>query len=262
MTPEQSQEIYDKTAARRCKRGARVFVDLAAGHLVVVPLTCKSWSCPYCAKRQRAKWAERITRAKPQWFLTLTRDPRPGWTPQQTYEYMCKGFPKLVAAIRNKIGNFEFCAIWELHEDGFPHLHVAWSGAFLPLRWLSAILPKFNFGPVCRNFPIQDTRKLGLYVAKYMAKTMGSLSRPVRFRRIIWHSKKFFAGVKAEDLLRKTDTWQVIRTRQNFVDLLEHVQQSTLFLLTDETRVDRFCFCFPPGFLSLAEVAFELGDDP
>ncbi len=177
----------------RCRTGALLVANPHLQTLKIVPMSCGAWDCPNCAPRKRAMWMHKIVAAEPTRFITLTRNPIRAHSPMQAYQQMKEGWPRLLRKIRSKFGAFEFCAFWELHKDGYPHLHVVQKGKFVPSRWLSAVLPYYGFGTWVDIRQIWSKPGCARYIAKELTKMTMFVSKFHIFKRIIWHSQHFFA---------------------------------------------------------------------
>ena len=127
----------------KCCKGAIVGYDPASLKVQVIPAACGRWDCPDCAPRKAAAYAHRLFLAGPERHITLTWNPAVSDDPQVALARMKKALPKLIEALRlpirgpdRKITGYtrriEYAAIWERHKSGFPHLHIAQWGDFIP----------------------------------------------------------------------------------------------------------------------------------
>lgn len=178
-------------ASQQCRAGAIVQLDTVAQTITLLPMTCGQWSCPYCAARKAHKIAWRIAEAEPTRFITLTTDTTRWDTPAQAYRVQKARWNSLVAAMRKKFGVFEYAAIWELTDEGWPHLHIAQKGCYVPHAWLTRNLPRFGFGRIIQISVIHSQAQAARYLTKYMAKAFAHTLRPGFIQRLVMFSRGF-----------------------------------------------------------------------
>jgi len=64
-------------------------------------------------------------------LLTLTvpgKQYRLDNTPREAWEHIAKSFDKLIKSLKKSYGQFKYIKVYELQQDGFPHLHVLMAG--------------------------------------------------------------------------------------------------------------------------------------
>jgi len=154
----------------QCGTGAIVGSSEDGNVKVVIPLRCKTWACSECAKKLTKRWIARIMSGHPERFFTLTTNPA---NVKGTYGSILRiklAWPKLVRLIRKEFGRFEYAAALEINKSGFAHLHVVFSGTYIPHRWLKAQWGKLAGAMIVDIRAIKDKRKAAAYVAKYVLK--------------------------------------------------------------------------------------------
>ena len=206
-----AKALDDFTSGRfqdQCGRGSILGQHPGTGHAVVIPMCCKKWTCPACAKRLARSWARKVTEAKPERFITLTVNPAWVETPQGGYEALKKAFTKLVATWRKKNKTFEYWAIWELQENGFPHLHVLQKGDYIPQPWIAQFLKYEKVGLVQDIRQIHGAGGAAAYVVKYTGKAAGTVHRFLGSNRLITYSHHFFPDIDVTAPLPKYDGYQ------------------------------------------------------
>jgi len=130
-----------------CCRGSIVGIDESTRQVAVIPAACHRWACPECAARKAAEYAHRLFKAEPERHIVLTWDPKVSDDPQQAIDVMKDALRKLAYRIRGgntrkdgsrqfPVYRFEYAAIWELHVNGFPHIHIAQWGDYIPHQLL------------------------------------------------------------------------------------------------------------------------------
>lgn len=190
-------------AQDHCGHGTLIGYDADTNTAIVIPMCCKRWTCPDCAKRLTRTWASRIEAAEPERFLTLTV--KPGWhaNPRAACRALDKAFHQFVSMWRKgahkndgKIKRpphvFEYVAIWELQENGFPHLHVLQKGHYVPIKFIRRFMEARRVGF------IDDIRRVWSHAAaaeeltKYLQKNGGKTSQWLGNGRLIRCSRNFF----------------------------------------------------------------------
>ncbi len=179
-------------SVRNCGRGTILVFSAPACRVLAFPARCKSWRCPTCRPYLINKWSSAIANAKPDRFVTLTCDPKIHATPAAAYNSMRRAFPKLVAALRRAGLVVEYCAAWELTKAGWPHLHVAQKGDYIPHAMLKKLWQKLRVGSIVDLRAITDHRGAARYIAKYMTKSDRSSEAGCRLHRHFQHSRHFF----------------------------------------------------------------------
>jgi len=175
-----------------CGRGAVIVAAKDGSKITVVPTRCKTWMCPRCGPVLARLWGDRIADAKPQRFITLTADPYKWPRPDLAYDAMKDAWTALVRLIRQKIGTFEYCLVWELHHSGYPHLHVCQRGKYIPQKWLSRTWLRLGIGQVVDIRSISTRRGAARYATKYMLKTVKATRDAIGLTRVVTASRGFF----------------------------------------------------------------------
>lgn len=175
-----------------CRPGVIAIWDPADDSITITPVRCKKWTCPRCGPILARIWAKRIGDAKPQRMLTLTCDHKRFPHPQAAYEAMKRALPRLFRLIRSDIGPMEYALVWEIHEDGYPHLHMAHRGRYIPQKWLSRTWDNLGLGPIVDIRQVKTAKGAAAYMAKYMCKTVAAGKDGIRLSRVIQASRRFF----------------------------------------------------------------------
>jgi hypothetical protein len=117
-------------------------------------------------------------------LLTLTvpgKGYRDAHTPKQAWEDLAASFDVLVKSVKRSHGQFKFLKVYELQEDGFPHLHVLMVGAAIaPADVLARIRQvwcvRCGMGFVKLNALKEGDQGIKgalSYILKYMFKSLG-----------------------------------------------------------------------------------------
>ncbi len=157
---------------------------LDGNHLTAIPLRCKSWPCPGCGPRRKAKLIAEILSGSPNTFLTLTWKPRPNFTPNQAASLMSRKFSCLVKRIRLTHPNrpFQYALVWEATKQGWPHLHIVCRAPYIPQKWLSAEWAALTGSPIVDIRAIKDQDTAARYVSKYVSKGPHQFAATKRYR--------------------------------------------------------------------------------
>lgn len=175
-----------------CHPGVITVQDPNDSSITLCPTRCKKWTCPKCGPVLARIWAKRIADAKPQRMITLTCDHKRLSTPALAYEAMKEALPQLVRLARRQIGPIEYAAVWELHEDGYPHLHLAARGHYIPQKWLSRTWDNLGIGPIVDVRKVKTGKGAALYMSKYMTKTVAAGKSGIHLTRVIQASAGYF----------------------------------------------------------------------
>ena len=156
-------------------------------------LTCRSWSCPDCAKWRRKRLVAEALSGKPNRFITLTVNP--AW-----FDGPIERAEKLVLAWRWFVKKWrrhhpgqtgEFLAVFEATKRGEPHLHIVWRGGWVKQNDLREHFLKHMGAPVQDVRYIKGGQQVAEYVTKYISKRnikFGSLKRYWRSTRYLKES--------------------------------------------------------------------------
>ncbi len=173
-----------------------------------VPLRCKAWNCPVCAKlnawvlekKAEAALQGMISKVKSDGFrtkyftkfLTLTV-PGKNFRAKVTPEYA----EKLMTALRKKYGKYEYVWVYEPQKDGFPHMHVVLIGHNIaPVGILGDIKnlwnKKYKMGFVKMNAVTGGIKQISYYLSKYISKEMGKGRKHSRVFSMSKEMRKMF----------------------------------------------------------------------
>jgi len=204
-----------------CRKGAIIIATTSPIALVIVPTRCKTWGCPTCGPILANLWAQRISHAKPQRFITLTCQKDRFPQPYLAYEAMKAALPQLVRFLRKKVGQFQYCAIWETHESGWPHLHLVQKGVYIPAKLLKAKWEALGIGYNCDIRSVTTTKGAARYASKYMTKTIAEGKRALGITKVIQYSRNFFPRTLLHPKLHDVNTTDVLYTRRHPAEVLQ-----------------------------------------
>lgn len=191
------------------------------GRKLLSRLRCKSWSCDYCAKGNRARWQAFLLDVLPAisevWsFHTVTLPDwvrkRDDWTAEDrtiaSLALIRGNWDKLMKRLKRQLGAVQYFRVFEKHGDGTLHLHFLVSHTIpktelhkvtpkkrkdgtLPepyyyWRWLKDNAPECGFGYMTSSENLVDPQKAVGYTTKYMTKEdlyIGEMLSKYRVRR-------------------------------------------------------------------------------
>ena len=155
----------------------------AEGH--VAAIRCKRWSCPQCHEVNRLRVIQAAVDGKPKAMLTLTVSSKQYPSHEEATAALKHGLRLLRLTLRRhpKFENFEFMAVFEKHQSGFPHLHLLIRGKFLPWSWLTRRWKEITGSTHIDIRKIKGRKDAARYVAKYLGKDLSAFEGCKRWWR-------------------------------------------------------------------------------
>lgn len=128
-----------------------------------------------------------IAAGHPDRLLTLTMRPDPLRTPAEQAAFMSEQLRRLVRTMRARWPRtvWAYFAVFEAHESGWPHLHVAMRGRFVPWHWLKNEWLKLSGSPGAHIKFVPDPSRAAGYIGKYLGKDLHKFGTSKRY----WYSK-------------------------------------------------------------------------
>lgn len=163
------------------------------GEKVVVPLSCRSWACRSCRRRNKRKLLSRLVDVQVTTFVTLTCNPRVHSSPDDAFRRMSLHVNSLVKRIRRQWPDtdLEYFLVWERTKAGWPHAHLLLRAPYIPQRWLSYAWKALTGAPIVDIRKVGDKRSVVSYIAKYLSKDPQAPQGMKRYRC----SRRFFGPV-------------------------------------------------------------------
>ncbi len=188
-----------------CGKGTIVGRHRETGQVYVIPACCHKWTCSRCARHLSNHWAEKAAAAAPERFITITVDPKLHKSPQSAKEKLAEAFKRFVQFWRrgrtNKHGKstisphvFEYMAVFELQQNGMPHMHILQKGDYVPQLFLKRWMEKAQVGSITDIRKIRTGYAAAKYVVKYTQKTAAKTVQAFPHQRMITASRHFFKG--------------------------------------------------------------------
>jgi len=166
--------------------------------LLVCPVTCKRWSCPYCSRVKIRRLACLCKLAGPTRLLTLTVDPANYTSPRHAFDATAALVPELIRSLRKKFGAVEYLRVTELHKSGFPHYHMLIRSGFLPHAVVKNEWHRLTNNAIVDLRQVDGSFQSYTYLTKYLSK----LHRIEWTDRHVSYSKSFFPV----DAMKKPDS--------------------------------------------------------
>ena len=196
-------------SVKKCGSGAILGVNPETQVACIIPTTCKSWHCPDCKIPKALRLRERICSGDPERMITLTSNPATSATPCEAVTRMKAGWVRLLRQIRKHFKDFQYVLIWELTKHGWPHVHIASRGPYIPQSFLKYWWKAFTGASIVHITKINNPRHASRYIAKYFTKDQGPILRLLGRRRLVQFSRGWaLRAVKSSGFIEPTDfTW-------------------------------------------------------
>lgn len=174
--------------------------QLEDGSYIAVPLLCRSWNCPVCARILKRRLLRRLGYAKPNLFATLTTSPRTAATPAEAFVVANAAIASLIKRWRRKFPNdrVDYFLVWEQTKAGWPHAHLLLRAPPVSKHWLSHTWNELTRSYVTDLQKVNAVSHAATYLAKYLAKDPAV---PEGFRR--WRRSAGFFCAADEPLAIK-----------------------------------------------------------
>lgn len=213
MTDDQQSQVHHQTIEHLCGAGTLLKLNLKTAVITVVPLLCKSWSCPKCGPKLVGHWRRKIAETPADRFITLTVDTNRFSSPEAALIQMKSSFAKLVRTLRSYGHQFEYVAVWEFTKKGWPHVHVLQRGDYVPQSLISKKWSYYGIGKVVDIRKIQTPHGAAQELTKYLLKSTQSASQMLPNMRLIQASRHFFSPLVEAPRETLTDTVRFIFCR-------------------------------------------------
>lgn len=153
------------------------------------PINCNCWRCPACAPRNQRRVKRWIAAGRPDRFITLSCREGAFGDPVIAAQKQRAAFNLVVHRWRRlkPTNECEYAVICEEHENGYPHLHIAWKGGWIDQGWLSRQMAELMDSPIVDIRRIYSYRGAVNYLTKYMAKGLYQFGTLKRF----WFSQGY-----------------------------------------------------------------------
>lgn len=176
--------------------------------VIVLPIRCRRWTCPYCRICNEILLKEKVAAGHPDRMLTLTGRPRNHETPKEMHDRLRPSISRLYSELRRKIGEVEAATFLELHKSGYPHWHALVRSGYLP--WGSIKESWFHLtGSSIVDIRIIKSEEVSRkYVTKYVVK---QLSQQIhnRIGRVVTFTRHYCEKVPKPD--RKGLLWSLVK---------------------------------------------------
>lgn len=250
--PLSDTALYTPTrlpSQRYCGKGSIVGSSTDRAHVLIIPMTCKSWDCPRCGPRKRALWIDRFQTAKPEREITLTCPSTRFPDPFTAAVKMKRAWTKLVKQIRSTFGPFEYGLVFELTKRGTPHMHILCRGSYISKSWLSTHWNALGIGYITYIQKVKNSRESAAHLCKYLGKQMGQTARELAPLRIIQTSSGFLLHPPQPPVQELYPDFIWTWTREHPTDILESFLASDRYqdvIHNDDGSFEVFLDADPP----------------
>jgi len=218
---------------------------------VAVPLRCRSWRCPPCARWMKRRLSRILEGVSANRLITLTCNPGHWESVDDAYRLMSVGIAHLVKRIKRKWPNatFEYFMVWEATKHGWPHVHMVARGPYIPQKWLSQQWLDLTGAFIVDIRDVDNARPLASYLAKYLSKELTAPPAMKRYRC----SRHFLNGSSLHSLLSPgpASGWKV--TTHSLSEVADHWRSQGLVITV--LGHDRIEARSPPALPSVPEVS-------
>lgn len=151
---------------------------------------CKSWKCPYCARRRATaaqiravRGVEVLSGTKHVDFVTVTSHER--LDPAATLAVLPLAWNKLNRRLKRAAGDAQYFAVPEQHEDGRWHLHaIIAADLSLKKKWWKDNARSCGLGYQSDVKEVTSAGGVGGYVSKYLTKSLEYSNLPKYFKHV------------------------------------------------------------------------------
>lgn len=158
-----------------------------------VTLRCHAWTCDLCRPYRKRRLIAEVQAGAPQRLLTLTLRHTDNDDPDQQARFLGLAWARLRRKVeRERPGAITaYFAVREAHKSGYPHLHVALRGDYIPWADLSRWWEEITGSPGVDIRKIWRPHSCAKYVAKYLGKDPHRFGTCKRY----WRSKNWLAPI-------------------------------------------------------------------
>jgi hypothetical protein len=256
-----------------CGRGAVLGVSRTLRRAVLVPLRCKQWTCPHCGPKLLNRWRNIIADGKPERHIVLTCDPKRFASPAHAIMAMNRAWTRLLEMLRDPKNGFpirmEYVRVWELQEKGWPHMHIAQRGPYIPFAWLRYWWNALGIGTHVHIKEIPNPLAIAREVVKYITKRTAALHYTLPGSRIVNKSNRWLTPEQAALYHPPPGTYEWSYTELDLAGLMRALDQGGALALGENTRtqaleIDLSRFQYPsdgPYWLPLNQNLIGIAQD-
>lgn len=252
-----------------CIKGSILGQDPDTGRTIVVPLCCKSWTCPACAKRLKRLWAERLITSDPERFITLTVDPKLHPDPHEARVAIQKAWTSFVphwrkgrAAKGDKHAipphDLEYVSVWERHKSGMPHMHILVRGQYIPQSYLRAWMIRAGVGEIVHITAVTDPRAAVAEMLKYITKAADDVSEFFKGFRLINCSRNMVPDALPAPTAENTPDYIWVMCVKTAADVVAHLVNCLGFTIDPRSLPGRLELLPPDEHCELDQILYEL----
>ena len=189
-----------------------VGIDVVNHIVHVVPQTCGRWDCVYCADWKARQHAAQLFAAKPERQICLMVPHGNFKTPAEAYEFLKGQLPRFANLIRtgdpDRDGKpritprtFEYAAVWDFHKDGYPHVHLATWGDYLPREQVQPLWERLTQATDFYVGALTDSATHRHNFIKYLKEKPPDLPNSAAHPRRVTYSRHYHRTVNTPKLV-------------------------------------------------------------
>lgn len=177
--------------------GQHSLVKHAPGFKEAITLRCRSWTCPDCQPKRRARLIAQAIGGEPNTFITLTLPSHRAADAEDAVKELSRAWRIIRKrdGRRRKAKPIPFLAVVELTKAGTPHLHIIARCKWMDQAWLSNCMAEIAQAPIVKIQRIDNKGRVAGYCAKYCGKDCAKIGTNKRY----WQSRDFNLKPKPED---------------------------------------------------------------
>ena len=202
--------------------GEHTLLGQGPGVKRLVTLKCRSWGCEGCSECRQRQLIAQVCQGEPNRFLTLTKVRTQGETAATAAKALAHGWRKIRRILIDRIGikSLEFLAVFEAHQSGWPHLHIAVRSTYIDQRLLSRLADEIMGSPIVHIRQIDSTARAARYIGKYISKSNVRFGTCKRY----WASKGYRIQKRKEKAWHKRKELVWSKQHQSLISMAEDLE--------------------------------------
>jgi len=153
-----------------CREKSLTATGISGG--AAIPVKCRAWTCDYCKPWRRSQLIAQGISGQPNRFITITCKLGEYGTPERAAVEVAKAWRTIVQRWRRlrPRNKCEYLCVFEAQQNGWPHLHILWRGAWLDWGWLKTQATILLNSPHVHIRYVDNKKRGAYYAAKYCGK--------------------------------------------------------------------------------------------
>lgn len=217
--------------------------DPAIDRYVAIGITCKRWTCAYCAHHKIKRLSFLTHNAEPNRLLTLTVDPSIHENPRAAFIATSPKVAELVRKLRLEVNEVEYMRVTEVTKAGFPHYHLLMRSSFIHHSKIKKTWCLLTGAKIVDVRKVHETFKAYSYLVKYLTK----LHRLEWTERHVSYSRNFFNPADLEkyvfpklEQIRRHDEHPYKYLADRFLDQEIDITGAMKWVIPNDTTLKEF----------------------